>query len=284
MLISFQCGKIDEGIDQFRLFREQSIYEINAASQQIASGIGDVTEVLKNLNKNLPKEIHKTLTFDVPFIIDVVTDNILIIGFCFADVAAQKALYLLELMKSEIITGEPVPLPAPFICHTTPGVINLNQDQNQRDVIEFTGPNLYLNRKFSAVLISMGGDTVSVPTLNHTPYQVQAFLDGFDDDDISAFRHLSLYYENEPTPLSSLYIVKLHAALPEEKLAPGHPKPPILDVIGTSTSGDVEFVWDSHVKFSVTFSNNATEAWVDLSYWIDEYGGAYKPDLTYASG
>lgn len=271
--------KLDQGIDQFRLFREQSIFEINSASNQISSGIGDINNTLENLNRNLPAEIHKTLSFDVPFIIDAVAGEGISAGLCFTDAAASKALYLLELMKSEIITGEPVPLPAPFICHTSVGAINMNQDRNQRDILEFTGYNLFLDRQFTAALFNAGGDSIPVPVGRPTNYRVAANVSNLDDNTLEKFKYLSLYYDG--TPISSLFVVKKHATPPEVRFASPRPVPGMIAAYPTTYESDKKFDADCRVSASISFGNDRRRAWVDMTLIVEELTDRGK---TYAVG
>lgn len=265
------CGlgdKLDEGVDQFRLFREQSIFEINSASQQISSGIGSINSTLENLNRNLPAEIHKTLSFDVPFIIDAVAGEGISAGLCFVDAAASKALYLLEMMKSEIITGEPVPLPFPFICHTSVSAINLNQDRNQRDILEFTGYNLFLDRHFTAALFNDAGDSIPIPIGRPTSYRVAANVSNIDDNTLDNFKNLSLFYEGEP--ISSLFVVKKHETPPVTQFVSPRPVPGMIAAYPLTNNENNKFDAECRVSASISFGNNHKRAWVDMTLIIEE--------------
>lgn len=282
LLFTARCDigdSLDHGVDQLRLFREQSVFEINTASNQIAGGVGSINDVLDNLNQKLPKEIHQTLSFDVPFIIDAVAGEGLSAGLCFADAAASKALYLLELMKSEVITGEPVSLPEPFICITSIPAINLNQDKNQRDIAKFTGYNLFRNREFGAALFNVAGDSIPVPTNRPSNYQVTANLSDFDDITLEKFKYMSLYYQGEP--ISSLFVIKKHATPPETKLASPRPVPGMIAAYPFSYTVDRNFRADCNVSVSVSFGNNRKRAWVDMTLIVEELTGGGK---TYAVG
>lgn len=286
LVLSFttiQCDfldSIDSGVDQFRLFREQSIFEINSASQQIASGIGDVSQVLENLERNLPKEIRSTLTFDVPFIIDAAVGEGIIGGLCLIDAASSKALYLLEVMKSEIITGEPVPLPDPFICHTSVGAINLNQDRNQRDILEFTGYNLFLDRKFSAAFFTASGDSIPVPVGRPNQYRVASNVSNLDDNTLKSFNYLSLYYDGKP--ISSLFVVKKHQEPPITKLAPKQ-IPGFIAAYPIAKTGDTYITLPSKVSVNITFGHDRKRAWVDMNMIVDEDQGLFHK-VTHAIG
>lgn len=262
-----QCDiadSIDKGVDEFRLFREQSIHEIDVASQQITAGVGSIKDVLENLGNNLPKEIRHLTSFDVPFIIDAASGETTSAALCFTDAAAGKALYLLALMKSEIITGEPVPLPDPFICHTSVGAINLNQDRNQRSILEFTGYNLFLNRRFHAAFFSPNGDSIPVPVGRPTQYRVAANLSNFDDNTIKNFKYLNLYYEDQP--LSSLFIVKQNQVPPRTNLVSPRKRP--TDIAAYLSHGYVnghKIDKDCRVTVIVTFGNDRKRAYVDMT-------------------
>ncbi|MCA0237184.1 MAG: hypothetical protein LCH81_12445 [Bacteroidetes bacterium] len=271
--------KLDQGIDQFRIFREQSIFEINSASNRISSGIGDLNSTLEDLGQKLPPEIHKTLSFDVPFIIDAVAGEGISAGLCFTDAATSKALYLLDLMKSEIITGEPVPLPAPFICHTSVSAINLNQDRNQRDILEFTGYNLFLNRGFTASLFNAAGDSLPIPVGRPTNYRVAANISDLDDNTLSQYKELSLFFEG--TPISSLFVVKKHEVPPVVKFQNPRVVPGMIAAYPFSFSDDRNFREDCLVSVSISFGNTRKKAWVDMNVIVEELTGDGK---TYAVG
>ena len=282
MLLFTQCDiadSIDRGVDQFRLFREQAVYEINTASQLIAGGVGGINDVLENLNESLPKEIHKTLSFDVPFIIDVVAAELASVGLCFTDAAASKALYLLELMKSEIITGEEVPLPDPFICITSVPAINLNQDKNQREILEFTGYNLFQEREFTAALFNAAGDSIPVPVNRPTSYRIAVNISDFEDNILEKFKYLSLYYEENP--ISSLFVVRKNQEPPVSKTIVPRPVPGPMGVYPLSNYQDKYFGADCRVYAKITFGYNSKKAWVDLYMTVEELTEDGK---TYAKG
>jgi hypothetical protein len=271
VLITPQCKRIDAGIDQFRLFREQAVYEINTASKLISEGTGSITQVLENLAERIPKELRHTFSFDVPFIIDVVSSETIVVGLCLTDAAASKALYLLELLKSEIITGEVVPLPDPFICNASVPTINMNQDKNQRDVLHFTGYNLFMQHKFNAALFNAQGDSIPLEVLRPNNYQIDVNLGGFDDNTLEKFKYLSVFFEG--TPISSLFVVKKHASEPVTKLVLPAPSPGIIAVYPYTWDDDASFQGDCAVSVTLTFGHDKKRAWVDMRMFVEELNG-----------
>lgn len=264
----FSCNALNDGVNEFRLLREQAIHEIDVASQSISNGIGEVSDVLNELEKNLPKEIRTITSFDVPFIIKAVAAEASITGLCFIDAAASKALYLLALMKSELITGEPVSLPDPFICHTSVGVIDLNQDRNQRNVVHFTGYNLFLNQQFHAALFSATGDSIPVSASRPTQYGVAVNLSNFNDATLKNFNHMNLYWGNQA--LSSLFVVKPTQQPPQVKMVAPRRKPSDISVLFADTGYDgVKLKKDCRVWVWVTFGNDRNRAYVEMKVKLD---------------
>lgn len=280
LLVLFpQCDSLDHGIDEFRIFREDAIFQINNSSQAISAGIGDLNSTLENLNQNLPLQLQKTLSFDVPFVIRAVSGEAVGIGLCFADAAASKALYLLELMKSELITGEKVPLPDPFICHTSIGAINMNETRDHRDVPYFTGYNLFMDRKFTASLKSASGDSLPVTLGRSTNYRIEADLSEITDQTLENFNYLSLEYDGQP--LSSLFVVKKHAQPPVLKELKNERPVNLAVYPAYVNNGDVHFRDDVKVSTSVTFGNNSEKAWVEMTVIMEELDGGGSNPKTY---
>ena len=268
-LMVIHCGKIDRGIDEFAAFREQAIYQINSSSQLIASGIGDVNHTLQELNDNIPKVLQQTLTFDVPYIIDEFAIETQKTALCMTDAASEKALYLLEVMKSELITGEPVLLPDPFICTTSSGTIDLNDaNRTHRDVLEFVGPNLYYDRNFHAAIFTASGDSIPIETGRPDRYSIQASLINFDDNALTNYHHLAVYSEGDPIPMSSLFIVKKHYVPPVEStqklntlIAPVYPNLKV---------GDNNFSGNCLVTFQIGISNDTKNVWLEIKMFVNE--------------
>lgn len=259
---------IDPLVQELKNAREQAIFAIDDAINQLNLDSESWRFTLEDLNDKLSDDVQTTLSFNVPFILNVLNGEATSGLQCIADAMASKAIYMLQVLKSELITNEPVPLPAPLICNTSVGTIDLNAPRDIRRTVTYYGANLFSKDSLKLQLVCHTGEVQPVSLYKPTQYELVADLSPFSDQETSHWNYLALKYRNEE--ISTMAIVKyeqqppmirsVDASIPQAGVFPHQ----------SNIHGDNYFQANTKVLISARLLHNRKEAYLRLLMFADE--------------
>lgn len=270
LLIPPSCS-IDPLVRELKNAREQAIFAIDDAIYQLNLDSESWRFTLDNLNSELSNEIQTTLSFNIPFIANVLSGEATSSLQCVTDAMAGKAVYLLQVLKSELISNEKVPLPAPLICNTSVGVIDLNAPRDIRRTVTYYGANFFSKDSLKMQLVSKTGEVQPVDLYKPTQYELVANLSNFSDTETSRWDYLALKYRNEE--VSTMAIVRKEQRPPQiQTVNAAIPEAGIL-AHNAIQNGDPNFYNDTDVTVSAEVRHTRKEAYIQVRMWADEVPG-----------
>ena len=194
---------INDGINEFRLLREDAIFEIDKSINLIENGLYSATEAVDELGEQIDETVQKVLVYNVPFIIKKLSAEIAVLEFCSVDFLKNRSLYYLRTMKAELIDGELPPVPNPTICFSSliNNAIDLNDDRNPRTVITFTGYDMLSREEdIKAFFVSKNKEQEIEPIYvrPQTDYTFTVNLSSYLDEFIDDWKYFEVRYKDVP--------------------------------------------------------------------------------------
>ena len=215
LFICLSCGELENfggAVEEFRLFREESVFAIDEAIVSIENGVMNGTDALEWLGRRIDESVQKVLVYNVPFILDKLTSEAASVGFCAADFAGNRALHYLRMMKAELLTKSlPLP-PPPNICQSSINALDLNAPKELRSIMTIYGYDFVRRDSFSVYFKSNTGKSFKLNNAIRfqNDYEFTINLSVFEDEVIAQWDYLSIQY-NE-TELFSVSIVQKRVA------------------------------------------------------------------------
>ncbi|MEM9889072.1 MAG: hypothetical protein AAF849_24535 [Bacteroidota bacterium] len=277
------CGDLDDNlggaVEEFRLFREESIFAIDEAIVSVENGLMNGTDAIKALGRQLDQSIQDVLIYNVPFILDKLTGEANSAIFCASDFAANRALYYMRSMKAELLTGKLPEPPPPTICQSSINSIDMNAPEGIRSILTIFGYDFIKKDSFEVFLVSNEGKTypLSNSILFQTDYEFTINLSTFDDVFIESWDYLSIQYSQQE--LFAISIVKERAA--EALTETQYVSIPKFGFLPPHTNGDREFNGNGpKVVVHARLRHNRKQAYIELYMLAEEL----RSDWTRAEG
>ena len=222
LLACFSCGELENfggAVEEFRLFREESIFAIDEAIVSIENGLMNGTDALKWLGRQMDESIQKILVYNVPFILDKLTGEAASVGFCAADFAANRALHYLRQMKAELLTKSLPAPPPPNICQSSINALDLNAPKELRSIMTIYGYDFVRRDSFSVYFVSNLGKSMELQNAIRfqNDYEFTINLSTYEDDTIAAWDYVSIRYHEEELFAISIVQKRVAAKLTETK-------------------------------------------------------------------
>ena len=266
-------------VEEFRLFREESIFAIDEAIVSVENGVMNGTDALKTLGRQLDQSIQDVLVYNVPFILDKLTGEATSAIFCSSDFAASRALYYMRTMKAELLTGELPEPPPPTICQSSINNLNLNSPDDIRSILTIYGYDFLKKDSFEVFLASNGGKTypLSNSIRFQTDYEFTINLSTLDDTFIDDWDYLSIQYNQKEIFAISIVKERTEEALTETKYV----SIPKFGFLPPHTNGDREFDGNGpKIVVHARLRHNRKQAYIELYMLAEEL----RSDWTRAEG
>lgn len=283
ILSAAACGDLQDNIggvvDEFRLFREESIFAIDEAIVSVENGLMGGTDAVKSLGRQLDQSIQDVLVYNVPFILDKMTGEATSAGFCFSDFASERALYYMRTMKAELLTGELPDPPPPTICQSSINNIDLNAPDGVRSILTIYGYDFLKKDSFSVYLVDNAEKEVLLENSIRfqTDYEFTINLSVYDDVFIAAWDYLSIRFNEQEIFAISIVRPRQEEPLTETKYV-GIPK---FGLLPPHTNGDRDYNGNGpKVVVHARLRHNRKQAYVELYMMAEET----RSDWTRAEG
>lgn len=277
------CGDIDENlfgaVDEFRLFREESITSIDEAIVSIENGVMNGTDAIRALGRRLDESIQDVLVYNVPFILDKMLGEAATVGFCAADFAANRALYYLRTMKAELLTGKLPEPPPPTICQSSINNLDLNAPEGTRSIMTIYGYDFLKKDSFEVYFMTNEGERLQLKNSIRfqTDYEFTINLSTYTDTFIESWDYLSVQYSQQE--LFAISIVRTRNETPVRQT--NYVGMPRFGFLPPLTNGDREF--DANGPKTVVHARlryNRKQAYIQLYMLAEET----KSDWSTAEG
>ncbi|MEM0991989.1 MAG: hypothetical protein AAF847_07855 [Bacteroidota bacterium] len=266
-------------VEEFRLFREESIFAIDEAIVSVENGLMNGTDAIKALGRQLDQSIQDVLVYNVPFILDKLTGEANSAIFCATDFAANRALYYMRSMKAELLTGELPEPPPPTICQSSINSINLNAPEDIRSILTIYGYDFLKKDSFEVFLASNAGKTYPLDNSLRfqTDYEFTINLSTLDDTFLEDWDYLSIQYNAQEIFAVSIVKERTEEALTETKYV----SIPKFGFLPPHTNGDREFDANGpKVVVHARLRHNRKQAYIELYMLAEEL----RSDWTRAEG
>lgn len=277
------CGDLQDdlggAVEEFRLFREESIFAIDEAIVSVENGIMSGTDAVKSLGRQLDRSIQDVLVYNVPFILDKMSGELTTAGFCVSDFAAGRALYYMRTMKAELLTGELPDPPPPTICQSSINSIDLNSPDNIRNILTIYGYDFLKKDSFSVYFMDNAEKEVLLQNsiLFQTDYEFTINLSSYDEAFIAAWDYLSIRFNDKE--IFAISIVRERAE--EIRTETQYISVPKFGFMPPLTNGDRDFRGNGpKVVVHARFRHNRKQAHVELHMLAEET----QSDWTRAEG
>jgi len=239
----FSCGDLDENlggaVEEFRLFREESVAAIDEAIISVENGLMNGTDALKALGRQLDQSVQDVLVYNVPFILDKLTGEATTASFCAADFAASRALHYMRTMKAELLTGELPEPPPPSICQSSINNIDLNAPGEIRSILTIYGYDFIKKDSFEVFLVSDEGKSTPLKgsIRFQTDYEFTINLSVYTEAFIETWDYLSIQFNKHEIFAISIVRKRSEERLTETKYI----SIPKYGFLPPHTNGDREF-------------------------------------------
>ncbi|MEM1326209.1 MAG: hypothetical protein AAGI23_09660 [Bacteroidota bacterium] len=277
------CGDLPENlggvVEEFRLFREESIFAIDEAIVSVESGLMNGTDAIKTLGRQLDQSIQDVLVYNTPFILDKLTGEANSAIFCTSDFAANRALYYMRTMKAELLTGELPEPPPPTICQSSINSIDLNAPEGVRSILTIYGYDFLRKDSFEVFFVNNDGkETPLESSLRfQTDYEFTINLSAYEDSFIEEWDYLSIRFDKEEIFAISIVRSRNEEPIIETKYA----SIPKFGFLPPLTNGDRDYKGNGpKVVVHARLRYNRKQAYVQLYMLAEET----KTDWTRAEG
>ncbi|MEM8527962.1 MAG: hypothetical protein AAGG68_25195 [Bacteroidota bacterium] len=282
-LFIFSCGDLDENlggaVEEFRLFREESVAAIDEAIISVENGLMSGTDALKALGRQLDQSIQDVLVYNVPFILDKLTGEATSASFCAADFAASRSLHYMRTMKAELLTGELPEPPPPTICQSSINNIDLNAPEEIRSILTIYGYDFIKKDSFEVFFASDEGKTTPLKgsIRFQTDYEFTINLSTYPEEFVEDWDYLSIQFSGQEIFAISIVRKRSEEQLTETKYI----SIPKFGFLPPHTNGDLEFDGDGpNVLVNARLRYNRKQAYIVLYMLAEET----NPDWTRAEG
>lgn len=232
---------INRLVDELITTREQAIFAIDEAIYSLDNGIAGVKTTLADLDTKLSTQIQDGLVYNVPYIINTLIGETVPATLCTIDFTASRAVFYLNLMKAELLTGQRPGPPRPVSCQSSVDKIDLNAPLATRNVIELSGYDFLPNRdSFLAYFIPSSGQPLAITKQKinfQSNYELTINISGFSDDIIGKYAYFTLKFAN--SEFFSIPIVPKAKPIPQVTTV--YIAPQALSYLPPHTNGDREF-------------------------------------------
>lgn len=268
-------------IDELITTREQAIFAIDEAIYSIDYAGADVKTTLADLDKKFSDQIQDALLYNIPYITNTLIGNAGVEARCNIDFTASRAVFYLNMMKAELLTGQRPGAPKPVTCQSSIDKIDLNAPLGTRNVIHLYGYDFLPNRdSFVAYFIPPNGTPFAIHKQNinfQSNYELTVNLAGFSDAQITKYAYFTLKLNN--TEFFSIPVIPKAKPVPQVKTV--YLAPQALSYIPPHTNGDREFAGNGpSVYVEGRLYNNYRQAY--LQVWV--HAVETRGDYTTAKG
>ncbi len=278
----FQTGcNINRLVDELITTREEAIYAVDDAIYSVDNGIADVKTTLADLDGKLSKNLQDVLVFNVPYITNTLIGESIVGGFCSVDFTAQRAVFYLNLLKSELLTGEaPIDLRS-VICQSSIDKLDLNAPIGTRNLINIYGYDFSLNHdSITAFFVNNHGQEFSIPEINfQSNYEFTVDISGYSDNTIKDYKYFAIKFGADE--IFSISIIQKSQPIPQVLTV--YVAPPSLSYFPPHVPGQGNLDYSSNgpeVTVEGRFYFDNKQAYVKL--WMNAI--ETKPDWTQAKG
>jgi hypothetical protein len=280
---SLGCGDLPENlggvVEEFRLFREESIFAIDEAIVSVENGLMNGTDAVKTLGRQLDQSIQDVLVYNTPFILDKLTGEANSAIFCTSDFAANRALYYMRTMKAELLTGELPEPPPPTICQSSINNIDLNAPEGIRSILTIYGYDFIQKDSFEVFFVDNEGKGVPLENsiLFQTDYEFTINLSAYADSFMEQWDYLSIRFNKEEMFAISIVQTRDTEPLVETKYV----SIPKFGYLPPLTNGDRDFGGNGpKVVVHARLRHNRKQAYVEIYMLAEET----RSDWTRAEG
>ncbi|MDZ7362451.1 MAG: hypothetical protein ONB46_17265 [candidate division KSB1 bacterium] len=233
-------GCFDDIEDELRKAREQALFELDKAINNLSNDLNSWKFVLQDLENKLAHDVQQTLRGDVTQLLRMGIGAAGSQIVCVMDAIPKRILRGLQVARARFL-GEAIPLLEPTICMTSMSVIDLALSPERRKEIIYNGYDI-LNDPLTlqAVLRKSNGEELVLTNRLHknTDYQFTINLAGLLDNFLDDFLLLAVKFDNKKD-LSQIAIQPKIPKPPQTREVLASISP--ITYVPPHTQGDAEF-------------------------------------------
>mgnify|MGYP001055918708 CR=1 FL=1 len=272
------CDLLDNLEDELKNTREETLFILNGGIATIEDESESWQSVLENMQDQLTEDVQSTVRNEV---MNLMQTGIAMTGAelrCNADFLKNRAIKGLKAIRDRFL-GNEVPIVEPIICQVIPTVINLNENPEDRNLIEFWGYDMEERSLITAFLENNEGTRydISIYVQVQTDYHFTINLANYNAVFLNTFSFVSILFEDKE--ISAIPIQPIEVFVPDIQDVSGQPLE--ISYMPPHTNGDREF--DGHGPNVTVVANIGYDA---VGVYLRVYMKAIetKSDWTTAEG